>query len=118
MPISWQTMKWLRISRKLEGYLLFKSSLFEEGFRRSSSKKTKSSSTCSKKATALDRLCDKPRALKVETVHDFRNLLQFIPPIHHGFYNAIKSDGPLKGHANDVLFHPDLACSNEEYIQD
>ena len=81
-PISWQTMKWLRISRKLEGYLLFKSSLSEkEGFRKASFKKTKSSSTCSKKATALDRLYDKPRALKVAKVQVLRNLLQFIPTV-------------------------------------
>ena len=71
-----------------------------------------------KKTTALDRLYHKPRALKVAKVQDIRNLLQFIPPIYHAFYNAIKSDGPLKGHVNDVFVHPELDCSDEKYIPD
>ena len=67
--------------------------------------------------------CSGPLVLQTKSAKScessrLKNLLQFIPPIHHAFYNAIKSDDPLKGDSNDVLFHPDLDCSDEVYIPD
>ncbi|KAJ4444932.1 hypothetical protein ANN_06731 [Periplaneta americana] len=50
-----------------------------------------------------------PRPIKASKLKDIKELLKYVPPIHHAFFNTLTSDADQEGHdhENDGFDIPD-----------